>query len=393
MGRRQDPPPRRKTLFFILTLLFSMSSTISFSTPVFGLVWLRDDLIVHIGGGGSSKTGIGNRIEMSRVRADGTLENLSTYDSGDELGAALAVEGTRMIACFGPKLRSFNLGSSIEFVNEVIADTHENDPMLNCCRLEAGAAACGGEDGILRLYESSSLSKTKECSKHDAAITDVNFASGGHLACTSSKDKTCRVWSTATGRCLSVLNVAQFCPEPPSPPTKKRRPLPAAKLSCRSCTFIDESTLCSVASYTRGPAYLHAWTLEVEGGNDEGMSLRASVDEARMMAVSKYPVSAATLVSPRQDDDSLLAVGDVEGHVIVVGNAFNKLAQAKLHDLPVTALAYSPSSRVFYSASADSKFGTLAVTPSRFSFFLLSLLVAVLAVLVALLSTSLFTSS
>lgn len=357
-------------------------------------------MVVYIGGGGSSKTGISNRLEVAEVLETQALKIITTVDTGPELcvrarvlwdvvvielfcrGAALSAttDGTRVVACFGRKLRAYKgdclAGQPLEATAEVIADFHEKEASLNCCGLDPGGkvAATGGEDGTLRLWSALDVTQLlAECEAHSAAITALEFASAGHLVCTSSKDCTCRIWSAATGHALCVLDVRAHCP--PAPNLMKKK-MPSAKLSCRACAFLNESTLCSVASYSRGPAYVHHWTIELT--KDDKMEATAT----KSIKVSTYPVSAMAA------RPNTLVFGDVDGRLIVLNAHLNKIRQARLHDLPVTAIALAQNTTIF-STSADSKLGVLALNAGAFH-PALTFIVVCLAVLMALAAASLY---
>lgn len=373
-------------------------SKFAFSTPIFGLACLERDngscVIVYVGGGGSSKTGIGNRLEVAELEAENRLSVLATLDTGTELGTALSADGRLIAACFGAQLRLFRCECLkpmpvIEPLATVTADFEEKDASLNCCCLMNSVVATGGEDGCLRLWRTDG-SKLFDCGgddKHDEAITSVDFAPSGHVVCSSSKDNTCRLWSVATGRLLCVLDVAPLCPPPPVGGGKKKRGLPPPKLNCRACCFADDATLFSVASFTRGPAYAHKWTLDVdqELGGKPVATARASA----------LPVSAAA-IGPRK---ATLALGDVDGILRVLDLNFAEVARAKLHDLPITAISSGPDStsaliaNSLFSASADNKLGSIVLpdaTQPGCPFCFLALLVALAAILLVALQPDIF---
>ncbi|KAJ8604824.1 hypothetical protein CTAYLR_001028 [Chrysophaeum taylorii] len=362
------------------------------NAPIFGLVHvLRPDgrcVVAYIGGGGSSKTGVGNRVEIAETGTEG-LKALATYDTGQELGASLAVsrDGKLLVACFGPKLRAFSTDClrgepptlSVRG-SDVAADFHPKEPSLNCCRVAPGDAlvATGGDDGKLRLWNAATLTKAQECEAHGGPITDVDFASSGVLACSASKDGTCCVWSVATGAKVACLDAAKANP---------RVVVPTARLMCRGCKFDGDAKLYSVCSSTRGPAYLSTWTLAPPA---KGVALLEATNDFAHK-VSKYPVSSMTAAR------GVIALGDVDGTVSLVSakSGGRKLVAKKHHDLPVTALAWREGGQddprfAILSASADYKIAALAVPTTEGSgglFFtvLVPILMTLLAVLLAFL--------
>lgn len=297
-------------------------------------------------------------------------------------GAALSAtsDGKLVVACFGCKLRAYKgdclAAQPLEATAEVVADFHKKEASLNCCGLDPGGkvAATGGEDGTLRLWSALNVTQLLvECNAHSAAITALEFASAGHLVCTSSKDCTCRIWSAATGHALGVLEVGAQCP--PAPNSLKKR-MPPVKLSCRACAFLNESTLCSVASYSRGPAYVHHWTIELTQDN----KMQATANKS--IKVSAYPVSAMAARS------NTLVFGDVDGRLIVLNAHLNKIRQIKLHDLPVTAITMAGNTTIF-STSADSKLGVLDLNV-RAAHAALTFYAVCLAILIALAAASFY---
>lgn len=179
---------------------------------------------------------------------------------------------------------------------------------------------------------------------------------------------------------------------PPLPPPKQRGnkrklgppPASASAIKCRGCGFFDGdgsggesgegggSRVFTVQSAARGPAYVSCWTTGVKAA--DGGAVGATLHG--LSRVSKCPVSAYAAAP----NGSLLAVGNVDGRVAVLGfertgagfRATVARTAADVHDIPVTALAFAPygggadgASAKFdvASASADMKLALLSSAP------------------------------
>jgi len=395
------------------------------SGPIFGVACLGEaststlevpsHRIIYCGGGGSSKTGVGNAIVAADLDESGLLE-LCKLDTGDELCSGVQVfRGCAvLVAVFGKSFRLCALvslapgmiagprESSIVVVSEdYVADFKDCDPSINCVTVldeQAGELiATGGEDGVPRIWvverrggaiaacaapRFACVLATTCGGGHGAPVTDCAFSPSGHLLATSSKDGTCKVWSVGTGALLCVANAANAMPPPPaSRHIKQRRNLNANKIIVRGCKFVGDSALLSVHSASRGAAQAATWDLAPTNGDTQVLDATLRVSQR----ISKHPVSALCLHGDH------VAVGTVEGEVAFFdADTLAPRASSQVHDLPVTALVWATAKSLptipprVLSASADYKIvATPDAVASIFTPLCLSLFFAAIVALAA----------
>ena len=127
------------------------------SGPIFGVACLGQAAtwtpetschrVIYAGGGGSSKTGVGNAIFAADLDETGLVE-LCKLDTGDELCSSVCVGrgNSVLVAVFGNafrlcKLEGFESDTQTEkritFASDnYIADFREIDPSINCCAID-----------------------------------------------------------------------------------------------------------------------------------------------------------------------------------------------------------------------------------------------------------------
>jgi len=306
-----------------------------------------------------------------------SVATLASYDTGDELasGAVRCGEASSEFAVvFGSTVMTFRVDASEIAAKRgpVAADFHETEPCVNSldAAYDGSLLVTGGDDGTVRVWsvlECDAVAKKFDCRPHAAPVTCVRFAETAHLVVSASKDGTFRVSSATLGHCFCACDVRAITPVVvPKPSNNKRRAAPKPGLvACRAVTFADRDLAVVVVSCPqRGAAFASKWTLDIaassssESGPEKKKKETLAAELATVEQVSETPVSSVAASS------GLLAFGDVDGGVAVAPSAtlapFLKLRG--LHDLPVTALAFSDDATLL-SASADYKINRIDATP------------------------------
>eukprot|EP00752_Nemacystus_decipiens_P006396 g5761.t1 len=350
--------------------------------PVFSVTWSESTdadgnsspAILTAGGGGAGKTGVGNKISLIAIKG-GT--NQPSHAIAHEVETspetcncvAASENGQLMAAAFGKIVRVYASNpSGFHPLADVRADYAEKESGVNSMAfvqrkpgMSGGNGetegvtllATGGEDGVLRVWElradtltdgsddgdgerlpSISIDIIGECKGHAKPVTCVRFHRSAAVVLTASKDGTCRLWDWERGSEAALLPTTSGLP-----PTAAAAKAPA--IMCRSCCFSPDKpdAIFSVQSGPRGSAYVTEWRYALRQDITGGEGLLYDVKPVKVTLASPHP---ATSLSVR-DDGTRLAVGNVEGTVLVYRlPGFAKVMEYPAHDLPVTGLGFSP---------------------------------------------------
>ena len=415
MGKPKIPPP-------------SIIDFLSF--PVFGLAWygtpstgsVNSDggdnnsggtkknpgisALAYCGGGGSSKTGVFNKIAVvittdfdnggSRQLEISTGEALCfgihlfrPYDDVLNMVRLVATVGDEVflygIPIFAPegeeKEEAILLGK--HFAGQgygagvtTYTPIHRNGSLVHCI-------AVGCENGMVILYQlkqqqnSVEIVPMAECAGHTKAICSLAFHPRGMQILSSAKDGTARVFSTEDGKQLALMECEVHNPkEPPPPkpvessvkdPRMRKKPL---QIIVRGCAYgdLEGKTIYTVASDKRSPAYLTKWKEIVPLASAPPGEANLSFRQEYRIQCSPVPVSACSISS----DGTLFAFGTTEGNILLYNLETNKVLKSfQAHDLPVTCVAARPIPNVLMlpgeleggvnydaiSASADNRLG------------------------------------
>jgi hypothetical protein len=383
------------------------------SFPVFGLSWYGTpsvgsdaknnagvSALAYCGGGGSSKTGVFNKIAViltSDSFTGGSTERVVEISTGEALcfgihlfgdmgssssssstGANDAVPMVQLLACVGDEvflygipiiqqsesddavlLASVNIGQGYGASVTTYTQIYKEGQIVHC-------VAVGCENGIICLYELQSdnnnkvvsFVKTAECQGHNKAICAIHFHPRGTEILSSAKDGTARIFSTANGEQIGFMECEIHDPNGPAPlkpkegeikpkdPRMMKRP---PQILVRGCAYgdLEGRTIYTIASGKRGAAYLTKWKTLVPlgGGAPHGgdAQKQLSIRQEYRILCSPVPISA-TALSP---DGNLLSLGSVEGSIILYNLETQKVVKTfQGHDLPVTCLASRPIDNV-----------------------------------------------
>ena len=209
---------------------------------------------------------------------------------------------------------------------------------------EGDLLAVGLETGEVQLCAWPELSVTKTLGKHTDAVTGVAFSPDGKYVLTTSSEpcnkpeRGAAVWSVEKGERVRTLS-------DPSIPANARG------ASFRFAGFAPED---SGVAYTGlnmgGEGYVVKWNTE-------------TWTVAMKCRVTREPVSAMSMAP----DGSTLAVGNSEGHVVVVDGASLGVngVDKGAHMIFVTTMAHNADGSVVLSGSADASACATRVNKSR----------------------------
>ena len=414
------------------------------SFPVFGLAWFGTPSIgasdgsaqqqpdgggangakkgvsalAYCGGGGSSKTGVFNKIAviMTVDSPNGAEERMVEISTGEALCFGIHLFGdvgsstpgsnhsqmVRLLACVGDEVLLYG----IPIVKQPANDEEEKEEAILLGKVNIGQGyganvttytqiykdgkiahciAIGCENGLVCLYELQDTNQTvqfvkmHECQGHTKAICAIHFHPRGTEVLSSAKDGSARIFSTSTGEQVGLMECEVHDPNGPAPqkpkanevktkdPRMMKRP---PQILVRGCAYgdLEGRTIYTVASGKRGAAYLTKWKTLVPLGGAPNTVKNLSIRQEYRIQCSPVPISATSL-SP---DGTLLSLGSVEGSVILYNLESQKVLKTfQGHDLPVTCLASRPVPNVLMlpgeleggvnydvvSASADNRLG------------------------------------
>jgi hypothetical protein len=388
------------------------------SFPVFGLSWYGSQslsALAYCGGGGSSKTGVFNKIAILLTAEEG-VERTVEISTGDALCFGIHLfrpvncrDGlVRLLACVGDEVFSYGIPIQCSTSEDSNDETKEEATLLASVNVGSGyganvatytalfqqgkfihCVAVGCENGLVLLYqldeEKREFTPLSQCQGHTKAICAVNFHPQGLQVLSSAKDGTARIFSTMTGEQLAVMECEVHDPKGPSPksattttaakdPRMMKRPL---QILVRGCAYgdLEGRTIYTIASGKRGAAYLTKWKTLVPLSSGAPSAPAAPSNETKLSIRQEYriqcssvPISATSLSS----DGTLLSLGSVEGSILLYNLETRRVVKTfQGHDLPVTCLASRPIPNVLMlpgeleggvnydvvSASADNRLG------------------------------------
>ena len=325
----------------------------SVGIPIFGIHWFADpsdgtSIIAYCGGGGSSRTGVNNKIFVeifgrnddnssdTEPEGEGTDKHEPITLDTDDLGLAVKIVKnpvTNKITLFcvvGKKLNVYSLPEA-KLEQEISIGEMANAIAVNGM---TDQLALGCDNGSIKVYNIEHDYNVNElpsyvCDEgdgHTKPVCAVDFAPRkNNLLVSSSKDGTARVWKD--GHCIGVLKCSVT--DPRKPPPKRPQKLVVVK----GCAFgdLDGNLIYTVASGKRGDAYLSKWAFD---------ATKKQFECFERTKCSDAPVSAMSMSS----DATALALGNSEGAVSLFSLTKWKVTKKwpGVHEFPVTCIAALP---------------------------------------------------
>jgi len=261
-----------------------------YACPVFAVAWLgeKSTEVFYAGGGGATKSGVANKVVLATVERN---ENASTPPSFKEISSLLTADRICTTAHAGPiatgnvqlivgglcdALMFYGVTAGRELVPLSAGVVSKVDgkaidiTTVAFDRIGGRVVAVGDSKGEVRLFRIENLesvtaalaskttpppqpavssgkstetaapltlfnpavqlsSSVKLLLGHSDSITALHFDSSGRRVCSASKDGTCRVWDTSSGKELALLPTTSGLP----PAYAKNKMV--LKQMCRSC--------------------------------------------------------------------------------------------------------------------------------------------------------------
>ncbi len=311
----------------------------------------KDTIVILVGGGGSTKSGIQNSIQINgcEVDKDGTLgmKQLLNFDCGGDLisNVTISKDGQLFAGSIGGECRLYKFCKGDEVTIRKIfqwkSDFHTSYPCINVLNFNMSGTklVIGGDDNIVKVYglelvdnKKFSVSSAIKLEGHKRAILDAKFSPIGNLLATSSRDGKCIIWklnSSNSSRSNSnnnnepsysictTLNASQITKkfgESMKDARKRGQPF----FNClqwsqtQNCVF-----LYGVECTKRGASTLVQWKVNVK---------QVAFQEISRTELTKDPICSLSVSA----NGKLVVVGDSKGFV--------QLLSVNLHTYDITIL-------------------------------------------------------
>lgn len=323
--------------------------------PVFAMGWLGDpadgtSILAYSGGGGSSRTGVHNKICVV-VNDDPAAITIS---SGFQLAFLLHMYTSPMtkrshllvVLSLGKNsdgsllqrysLPDCQLEGELKTEQAVSAIAVDNTAEILALGTENGCVEMHDlDDEVFGMGADTNQPPRFVFTEHTEAICAVNFCLRGNFIVSGAKDGRALIWNPDDGAVHAELKCTVDDPSQQDQPkgNKKpaRKPRGPPQILVRGCFFgdLEGKVVYTIACPRRGRAFLSRWSL-----TDKGFA------EADRFPIAETPISAASLSS----DGALLVMGATNGQVILWGTeSWSELRRfSEVHGLPATCVAARP---------------------------------------------------
>ncbi|GAA0160164.1 guanyl-nucleotide exchange factor [Lithospermum erythrorhizon] len=325
-----------------------VSSSKMYGVPLYGAAWIPSSAssaamksyVVLAGGGGEGRSGIPNALLVSEFDfpsnslADQPVAKLGT---GSDLPYRISVhpQGEGLICALPNSCRWFewdpssdNNGSLNLKTSEKVLEQLEDvgQQLALAFNQEGSLLAVGGEDGKLRVFKWPSMEIILDEATAHSSVKDLDFSPDSkYLVSVGSGSG--RVWDMTSSTSIASLSKENG----------------------------DMFGFCRFSHNDNQVLYVTAMT--DRGGNIVKFNT-SSWKRLKSKQIVRDPISSFSV----SDDGNLLAVGTIEGSILVISSTSMQVQTIikKAHLGLVTALTFSQDSRALLSASMDS---SVKVTP------------------------------
>ncbi|CAD8055840.1 unnamed protein product [Paramecium sonneborni] len=314
-------------------------------SPIFSVVCFPDSVLVSLGGGGK-KYGLVNSLQLFPKPIYGILKDpIDTLQLGEEIFQRLRLNtktglivGNSDDKCVILKVEDKKISLITKFQTDRAAkEPCQNDGLFN---YQGDSLATGGEDGILKVWNKDYQLKYTVDMKGKIQSLDYHISNGMLIVATDNEE--CKILKE--NHVLHKLDISSNN---------------IHKLQFHSAIFsLDGTTIFTFKNPMRGASYMTSWRIE----ND-------NIKPLKTIKVHGHPV-----VSNCQSKDGMfIGIGCSDGTVKIINSRKLDVECSKLaHELPCTALCFTPDSRFIISGSVDAKYHFLQNTRPQGMFSLLS---------------------
>ncbi|GJN25672.1 hypothetical protein PR202_gb13530 [Eleusine coracana subsp. coracana] len=300
----------------------------------------RAQMAVLGGGGGEGRSGVPNKLVVAALEPDAAAPALSAepalvVETEDQVPYRMAVHprGDGVLCAFPNGCRLYkwesNEANSPDELNltcddEALVDLKDVGSQLAVSFSGEGSIlATGGEDGHLRVFKWPAMESVLAEADTKTSIKDLSFSSDEKFLAVNRSSGPCKVWDLKSSEVIA--NLAREAGEIFS--------------FCRFSNKTDSSHILFITAMQGDYGKIISWNTTTW--------TRFGSKKITREAISAFAVSP---------DGACLAVGTIEGSIIVLGskNMRTLVTVKKAHLGIVTTLAFSQDSRTLLSTSFDS---------------------------------------
>eukprot|EP01136_Pigoraptor_vietnamica_P035938 Opistho-1_new@101805 len=320
--------------------------------PLYAVTALGNRTVMIGGGGGRSKTGVPNVIEVLRgpfagigtdeVTATEAVEVACRQDVGERAVMSVCAHPRRdHIACGEDEMCTLyhvDFGKKTATVKSLASkrtDFKEDGGFQKCTRYDANGKriVAGSTDGKLRVLEHPSLKELVAIDAHKEDVNDADFHPDGTHIASIGFDKKLHVWDAKTGERKHTIDYSKAFAN-------------ASQYKLQCCRYVSvpqpdgkrETLLFSVHCHVKHPTYVACWA------PDREYAL------VRTGVLERGPVTAMAV----NDRGDAMAFGTAEGAIsFFTTRGLKRMGHAQAHDLFVTAIAFDVAGTAVFSVSAD----------------------------------------
>jgi len=300
--------------------------------PIFSIIPHKDYLIVS--GGAGSQYGIDNKLAIYKKAAslkDPILEFATKKDLIENLSSN---EKTDLISCSsGRNCIIYKLDiakGQVEEGTRFVTDKDGQNTSIFDSKGETLVTA--GEEGVIMTWKITTngsqitATKTHDLVGHTGSVNHLNISSDDHLLCSSSDDKTCRIFDLQTGSLLKRLTFGE---------ENKTANL---KFACAYFSRTHSHLFTIQNSERNGPAFFTVWNIE-DGFQPE-----------KTTKLHKMAITSSCL----NDEGTYMGLGTVDGRSKIFNiQKMDVNCEVEAHDLIVKSVALVDNSKYLCSVSAD----------------------------------------
>eukprot|EP01029_Cantina_marsupialis_P018681 TRINITY_DN42_c9_g1_i1.p1 TRINITY_DN42_c9_g1~~TRINITY_DN42_c9_g1_i1.p1 ORF type:complete len:364 (-),score=92.64 TRINITY_DN42_c9_g1_i1:152-1243(-) len=296
--------------------------------PIFGSCWVTEDKFVVAGGGGSSKCGVPNAMNVFKYDfADKSMMNLSTFSTDSMFVANIDCHNGKIFGGKNTNCEILKLNGNVLSESSNFEVDSNPESIQRCIRYstQLNEYISPREDGTIISWTEKG-DKKSIFSGHSGIVNEISLC--GKFMASVSEDKTCRIWNLKTKKEIQKI--------------ESTNGLIGAFRSVRITD--DGETLYTVQVFRKlRKTYSIVAKWELVDGEYKIVTTYQSRSQLGSITVSP----------------DLVAVGSGAGEVIILSLSLRQRKHFNHHTFPVTGLRFSPNNQALLSVAADN---TVVVT-------------------------------